>query len=240
MHGEIITIGNELISGRATDTNSSHAAKMLTNAGLDVICITSVGDDSNMVSYALHTAMKRSEFAVITGGLGSTDDDITAKIVANALNCQLELNKETLDNIKKKQNKANNKKSAFHRSQYPTTAPIKPVENSFIPGTATRRYVPTPSAAILTISWLASFRVFALAVLIPQFPQVSHEAPDGGEEHWTVGSAVSNTPQKEFYLVPYHHFPLSSWCRSSAFCLAKFSFCCRSASFCSRHDFRDR
>ena len=107
MHGEIITIGNELISGRATDTNSSHAAKMLTNAGLDVICITSVGDDSNMVSYALHTAMKRSEFAVITGGLGSTDDDITAKIVANALNCQLELNKETLDNIKKRQNKAN-------------------------------------------------------------------------------------------------------------------------------------
>ncbi len=107
MHGEIITIGNELVSGRITDINSSYAARILTDAGLDIICITSVGDNNDMVSHALHTAIKRSDFAIITGGLGSTDDDITAEIVANTLNCQLELNEQTLDRIKTSQKKGN-------------------------------------------------------------------------------------------------------------------------------------
>ena len=85
MYGEIITIGDELTSGRALDLNSRYAARTLLDSGLRVTRITSVGDDHKMVTDVLKRAIKASRFVIVTGGLGSTDDDITSEIVANAL-----------------------------------------------------------------------------------------------------------------------------------------------------------
>jgi len=100
MYGEIITIGNELSSGRTLDLNSWYAAGRLTASGLRVTRITSVGDDHKMVSDALKRAVEASRFVIVTGGLGSTDDDITNEIVAQALNRPLCLDKQMLEQIK--------------------------------------------------------------------------------------------------------------------------------------------
>jgi len=99
MYGEIITIGNELSSGRTLDLNSWYAAGRLTASGLKVTRITSVGDDHKMVSDALKRAVEASRFVIVTGGLGSTDDDITNEIVAQALNRPLCLDQQMLDQI---------------------------------------------------------------------------------------------------------------------------------------------
>lgn len=85
MHGEIITIGNELVSGRTQDLNAWYAAGRLTASGLKVIRVTSVGDDEKRTSDALKKALSSSRFVIVTGGLGSTSDDITCEIAANAL-----------------------------------------------------------------------------------------------------------------------------------------------------------
>ena len=100
MYGEIITIGNELSSGRTLDLNSWYAAGRLTASGLRVTRITSVGDDHKMVSDALKRAVGASRFVIVTGGLGSTDDDITNEIVAQALNRPLCLDQQMLKQIK--------------------------------------------------------------------------------------------------------------------------------------------
>ncbi len=100
MYGEIITIGNELSSGRTLDLNSWYAAGRLTASGLRVTRITSVGDDHKMVSDALKRAVEASRFVIVTGGLGSTDDDITNEIVAQALNRPLCLDQQMLEQIK--------------------------------------------------------------------------------------------------------------------------------------------
>jgi len=100
MYGEIITIGDELTSGRALDLNSRYAAKRLIDSGLKVTRITSVGDDREMVTEALKRAMEVSCFVIVTGGLGSTNDDITSEIVARALNRPLVLNEPMFQLIK--------------------------------------------------------------------------------------------------------------------------------------------
>ncbi|MFH1931973.1 MAG: competence/damage-inducible protein A [Pseudomonadota bacterium] len=100
MYGEIITIGNELSSGKTLDLNSWYAAGRLTASGLRVTRITSVGDDHKMVSDALKRAVEASRFVIVTGGLGSTDDDITNEIVAQALNRPLCLDQQMLKQIK--------------------------------------------------------------------------------------------------------------------------------------------
>lgn len=100
MYGEIITIGNELLSGRTLDLNAWYAAGRLTASGLQVLRITSVGDDEEMVSEAVERALGRSLFIIVTGGLGSTEDDITNEIVARALKRPLCLHQGMYDRIK--------------------------------------------------------------------------------------------------------------------------------------------
>jgi nicotinamide-nucleotide amidase len=100
MNGEIITIGNELASGRTFDLNSWYAAGRLTASGLRVTRITSVGDDYQMVSAALTKALESSYFVIVTGGLGSTDDDMTNEIVAKVLNRPLCLDQDMFEQIK--------------------------------------------------------------------------------------------------------------------------------------------
>jgi len=100
MYGEIITIGTELISGRVLDLNAWYAAGKLTAAGLKVTRITTVADHPDMVTRALKEAVKDSRFVITTGGLGSTEDDLTSTIVAHALDRPLCLDREMFDKIK--------------------------------------------------------------------------------------------------------------------------------------------
>ncbi|MBU2499476.1 MAG: CinA family nicotinamide mononucleotide deamidase-related protein, partial [Proteobacteria bacterium] len=100
MQGEIITIGNELISGRVLDLNAWYAAGRLTASGLRVTRVTTVGDDTEKLSKAITEAVAQSHFVIITGGLGSTEDDLTNEIVAQALNRPLCLDEQMFEQIK--------------------------------------------------------------------------------------------------------------------------------------------
>ena len=99
MHGEIITIGNELISGRTQDLNSWYAAARLTASGLKVIRVTSVGDDEDRTADALKRALASSHYVIVTGGLGSTTDDMTCEIAASALDRPLCIDDQMLQKI---------------------------------------------------------------------------------------------------------------------------------------------
>ena len=100
MQGEIITIGNELISGRTLDLNGWYAAGRLTASGLKITGIATVGDNPEEVTKALKMAVEKSGFVIVTGGLGSTEDDMTNEIVADALNRPLCLDKQMFEQIK--------------------------------------------------------------------------------------------------------------------------------------------
>ena len=106
MHGEIITIGNELTSGKTLDLNARYAADRLTSSGLQVNRITSVGDDHNAIEEAINNALIKSRFIIVTGGLGSTKDDITSQIVARTLGRPLQINQIMHQKIEKFAKKA--------------------------------------------------------------------------------------------------------------------------------------
>ena len=68
MNTEIITIGNELVSGSVIDTNSSFLAERLLSIGIEVTRITSVGDNELDITDSLKSALQRSEVTLVTGG----------------------------------------------------------------------------------------------------------------------------------------------------------------------------
>ena len=82
MNAEIITIGDEILIGQITDTNSQWMAIELNKIGVSVFQITSIQDDRTHILNALAEAQNRADIVLITGGLGPTKDDITKKTIA--------------------------------------------------------------------------------------------------------------------------------------------------------------
>jgi len=100
MHGEIIAIGDELISGKVLNTTCGFVANKLFCSGYQITRITFIGDDPGAIQRCMLSAIERSEYVIITGGLGPTSDDITNEAVAKALGRHLVLNKEILEKIR--------------------------------------------------------------------------------------------------------------------------------------------
>lgn len=99
MLAEIITIGDELLIGQVTDTNSVFIAKQLTTIGVSVHQITSVQDDKSHILKALKDAESHVDIVILTGGLGPTKDDITKKTIAEYFNDTLVRDDRVLANI---------------------------------------------------------------------------------------------------------------------------------------------
>ena len=85
MLGELITVGDEILSGRVVNTNAAHIARNLGMAGYQLRWITIVGDREEDIVASLGTAMTRAAFVLVTGGLGPTTDDRTSFAAAKAL-----------------------------------------------------------------------------------------------------------------------------------------------------------
>jgi nicotinamide-nucleotide amidase len=79
IRAEVITIGDEILFGQITDTNTAWLGTELTNIGIRVVRKTSVGDQADAILQSLHEAHERADIIIITGGLGPTKDDITKK-----------------------------------------------------------------------------------------------------------------------------------------------------------------
>ncbi|MFH1058776.1 MAG: CinA family nicotinamide mononucleotide deamidase-related protein [Pseudomonadota bacterium] len=89
MRGEIICVGDELTSGRVGDVNARFAAARLWPLGLAPTAITTVGDDPDEIVATLKRALGRCDWLIVSGGLGTTEDDLTAAAAARALDLPL-------------------------------------------------------------------------------------------------------------------------------------------------------
>ena len=102
MKVEIITVGNEVISGQIVDTNAALLSDAVFSLGATVTRVVTVGDEVETIAEALREAMARADLILVTGGLGPTPDDRTPEAAARALEKKLTLNKEYLDTLKAK------------------------------------------------------------------------------------------------------------------------------------------
>jgi nicotinamide-nucleotide amidase len=102
MSAHLITIGNELLTGEITDTNSGWLIKELNKIGLRVSRVSIIEDDETILKNQLTTALsEQAKFVIITGGMGATKDDVTRKVIAEFFCIDLYLNTEVLASVKR-------------------------------------------------------------------------------------------------------------------------------------------
>src|SRR5437867_792795 len=100
MKAEIVSIGTELTTGQALDTNSQWLSQRLAEMGIPVRWHTTLADDLDENVQALQVARGRAQLVIITGGLGPTQDDLTREALARLAGVELVFHEPSFEHIK--------------------------------------------------------------------------------------------------------------------------------------------
>jgi len=95
----IISVGNEILSGRVTDTNAAYLSERLIEANMPVVSGYTVPDEIPKIVRALGLACEDADIVLVTGGLGPTDDDLTRQAFADFMGVELVINEHLLQQI---------------------------------------------------------------------------------------------------------------------------------------------
>ena len=90
----ILIIGNEILSGRTKDLNTSTISSWLNTIGIKVMESRTVLDIEKEIINNLNELKNKYNYVFTSGGIGPTHDDITAESVAKAFGLKYEIHKE--------------------------------------------------------------------------------------------------------------------------------------------------
>ena len=136
LHVELLATGDELLTGQITDTNSVWLMDRLWDLGVMARRKTLVADDRDDLAAALRETTSRSDLVVMSGGLGPTEDDLTAEVVAAALGVPLELHEPSLEAIRERFRKLGREMTPNNAKQarFPRGATVVPNRHGTAPG----------------------------------------------------------------------------------------------------------
>jgi len=95
----VLVIGDEILSGRTQDTNSSYIARWLGEIGIGLGEIRVVPDVEAEIVFSLNGLRARYDYVFSTGGIGPTHDDITADAVAAAFGVPIGIHPQAMANL---------------------------------------------------------------------------------------------------------------------------------------------
>ncbi|MGM9861072.1 MAG: molybdopterin-binding protein, partial [Muribaculaceae bacterium] len=97
----IVIIGDEILLGQVTDTNSGAVARTFRRMGWQVASIETVGDNGPQISAAVERGLEQSDLVITTGGLGPTKDDITKQVLMSIFGGELRRDAAVTANIER-------------------------------------------------------------------------------------------------------------------------------------------
>lgn len=97
----VLSTGDELTTGRVVDTNSNYLADKLSEIGIDLVAVLTVGDVPERLEWAWRTAMGMADVVISTGGIGPTADDLTNETVARITGKPLVRDAESVEHMKR-------------------------------------------------------------------------------------------------------------------------------------------
>lgn len=134
MKASLVIIGDEILLGQVTDTNSGEIARALGPMGWEIQTVRVVGDTAESITSAISSAMAESDLVITTGGLGPTKDDITKRVLLDIFGGYLHEDKGVLANVERVFARRGLVLNNLTRSQAMVPTTCRVVQNEF--GTA--------------------------------------------------------------------------------------------------------
>ena len=97
----IIIIGNEILSGRTKDLNTSTLSKWLNSIGIKVVEVRSIPDIEEIIINTVNELKQKFDYVFTSGGIGPTHDDITSESLSKAFGIKYEIHKEAYKILEK-------------------------------------------------------------------------------------------------------------------------------------------
>lgn len=137
MKAQIFSVGTEILLGNITDTNSKFIGQKLTEYGIDVYKMTTIGDNFDRLYQAMKNAYGKVDYIFVTGGLGPTEDDINKEVAIKVIGKedQVEIDKKSKERIESYF--SNNKKAVkvnLKQAKFPKGAIILDNDKGTAPG----------------------------------------------------------------------------------------------------------
>ena len=137
MKAQIFSVGREILLGNITDTNSKFIGQKLTEYGIDVYKMTTIGDNFDRLYQAMKNAYGKVDYIFVTGGLGPTEDDISKEVAIKVIGKEdrVEIDKKSKERIESYF--SNNKKAVkvnLKQTKFPKGAIILDNDKGTAPG----------------------------------------------------------------------------------------------------------
>tara|TARA_B100000029_G_scaffold404910_1_gene405049 strand:+ start:18 stop:770 length:753 start_codon:yes stop_codon:yes gene_type:complete len=130
----IIIIGNEVLSGRTKDINTSTLAKWLNSLGIQVREVRVIPDLERIIVDTVNSLRNNFNYIFTTGGIGPTHDDITAESISKAFNLEYDFHKEAYSILEKYYKSGEFNQGRQKMAKMPTTAKLILNPTSGAPG----------------------------------------------------------------------------------------------------------
>ena len=130
----IIIIGNEVLSGRTQDINTSTIATWLNTLGIEVKEVRVIPDVEEIIIDTVNKLRKKFNYVFTTGGIGPTHDDITAESISNAFNLEYGFHREAFSILENYYKPGEFTEGRQKMAKMPTTAKLIINPSSGAPG----------------------------------------------------------------------------------------------------------
>ena len=130
----IIIIGNEVLSGRTKDLNTSTIASWLSSLGIDVQEVRVIPDTEKIIVDTVNELRNKFNYVFTTGGIGPTHDDITAESISKAFNLEYGFHKEAFSILENYYEPGQFNEGRQKMAKMPTTASLILNPTSGAPG----------------------------------------------------------------------------------------------------------
>jgi molybdenum cofactor synthesis domain-containing protein len=102
MEVALITVGDELLSGDTVNTNANWLAAELSERGVAVKRVLSIPDDRGEIADRVRGYAADFDAVIVTGGIGSTPDDVTMEAVADAFDREMAPTDLTVESVERR------------------------------------------------------------------------------------------------------------------------------------------
>lgn len=199
MNLSIIVIGDEILIGQVTDTNSGAIARTFIPDGWAVRAINTIGDEPQSIRTAIEEAISHSDLVITTGGLGPTKDDLTKNVLLDIFGGNLVHDPLVAENIREVFNRRGLALNPLTEAQAMVPDSCRVIQNRF--GTAPVMWFEREGRVLVAMPGVP----FETEGMLPEVARLVRErfAPDVSLFHHTLITAGITESDLAAMLAPF-------------------------------------